>query len=1574
MSKFDFLLDVETKKKEETNADFDFLKEVVPEKKTKKEASESLYQPIFKELEQPKVQSQNITTQPSKVNQMPVIEATIQDRNTLKRFGKSFAGGGLGTVTGAASFLEAGPDMIKMAEDRLNKGVEPPGIGTVIVGEFGRGLGKIINKKLKPIEEKLSVENPTFPEKVTQGLGSAATFLIPGLGTAKGAQILGATPKVAALLGTTTSAVLESAVEGGSSYEEAKAKGMDEKSAKGAASKVFFANLPVNFILDKWMFNKIPVGKKITEILKGSSQEGAQEAIQQIIQNVAIDEPALRGAGESALIGAATGGLVGGGKAVIETAIEKKATKESVSDQPVSEERTTTIEEDLASVVPESKPVEIDPVKKEPVFVAKEETKKQDVRDSWITEEKDEVSGISGKPMTNQGVPDIKTTEDAIEFGKVATKEQVAQMETTESQVRQSAANLIKEGKIQEAVNEATKAQFLREARETYTETERKRSETVTDPDEFEKLELIKEVNRDYQKRKEQSPGPEQAMEKPRNMQDKRGRKEDVRTSRTPQKEDVQKLDAQDWQVNLPREKKIDRTINKTKIIRDVEKNFGVPIRSKITSRYGKLTAGTYHTKQELVRLKRWGELEPLTHEVAHHIEKLKNKGLGKTTGHAWLVSVMKQNPEIREELQNLDYDKSKKRAYEGFAEFMRHMLTTEEAKAKAPKFYKLFTEEILPSDKKLQKNLSLLSDQLRVWRDQGSVERVIQHIDFKGEHTKETGIKKKVQQAREWIIRNFYDEFYDIEQVTKKAEELRGEKLPPTKNPFKMATYMKSKSSIIARTFVMKKAIDQTGKPIGKGLVEILKPIPNNEMNNFIAYGISKRAVLLNKRGIEPGVDIEDAKYTIDKFQNKTWNTALDEITEWSNNLLKWVIDAGGISKEQAKIIRELNPVYLPFKRAFREELEVSTVSGGPGKLSNSGKAVKKIKGSGRPIINPIESMIQQATEMIGKAQKIHLAKLLVDLHETEGMGGFISKIPPPLGAKTITKDQFIKMMTDSNMLGEVSQEALDNVDDILTVFTQQDKYNGKENVVSIWRNGKKEFYEVHPDLYRAMSGIDVIHSGALLKLMAPFSRMLRLGATGIKVSFGLVRNPFRDTLQYNVTKKSKGYKPFTALTGAYKEIKSSEGDLIWRFKSTGGQLAGMIGFDRSATMSVYDEVLTEKLSRSGKVLKIVKNPIAATKAILDFTREAISFTEMAPRVEELTDRYKELQKEHPEWSEEDLFIESFLDAQDVTVNFTKSGYYGKRINEAVAFFNAALQGQNKIYRSFKENPARTTIRGFMTLTIPALIQWYWNKDEDWYKNLPYAYKFSNFFFKVKEGKTDVILRLPIPYDVGTIFIAAPLAGIDSMYHSDPKAVEGLFEIVKSQAPLSTTLGVPLLLPSALEPLAQVAANKNFLGVPIESKGDKFKHPTQRFNTSTTGLAKEVSKGMNSLGWQVSPKQIDYLLNSYTGGAIRQFKFGQTWDQPSDIPVLSDILLSTPDQPRRQLNEFFTDFETLSQKQSSDLATQKEKEKLQYMKLPYKTTIKRLKLISEYRNKGDVEKMNDTYREIKKELERIGY
>ncbi len=1032
----------------------------------------------------------------------------------------------------------------------------------------------------------------------------------------------------------------------------------------------------------------------------------------------------------------------------------------------------------------------------------------------------------------------------------------------------------------------------------------------------------------------------------------------------TPAEEKPQALSSRAWGKEMPKEPEDKLKINKTQILKWVEEKFKVPIRGKATRRGFHAKAGHYEQGAELIRLRVWGELEVMTHEIAHHIDKNMMKSLGQYWRREFVPKGQKQK--ALKELANLDYSPSQRRTSEGFAEFIRYYLTTEEAATKAPTFHKFFTEVFLPQNKDFADNLAQLKKKMDAWYKQGSENRILEQIDFTGEHTAEKGFVQAIVKAKEWILKNFHDEFYLIKKIEEQLGLTVDKNIRPSQSPFVLATYAKSKAGVVARTMVMEKMIDAEGNVLGPGLKEILADISSKEMRSFLAYAVAKRAALLHQRGKQSGFDGADIRYILEKYQNSKWDTAVDQLTQWSDSLIEWLVKSGGLGSSEAELIRKLNPIYLPFKRAFLDSISFTK---GPGGFVNIGQAIKRLKGSGRAILNPLEAMIAQATELVAKSQKIRVARAVANLAGKEGIGNIIVKVPAPLkvtkfpiveAIKQLYKKDLVDIPEDvKNAINEAEEGGLDG---FLTMFGQDWQYKGKDNIISIWRGGERHFYEVHPDLYRALSGIDMMKRGFLMKILGPPARLLRLGATSLRISFGIARNPFRDAFTYAVFAKRKSATIFDPILGLYKDITAKPGELVWRFKAVGGQLSGQMGLDRASTMSVYDDLLFNKLSKVGKTLHVAKHPIDAISKLINLTRDVLSLTEMAPRSMEVEHNYKHYKKTRPDWTDEDAFIQAFNDAQDVTVNFTKSGYFAKRINEVTAFFNVAIRGPEKLYRAIRERPVITVMKGLTWVTSLALWNWFKNRDKEWYRNLPPAYKYNNFFIEMG----NIIVRLPIPFDLGILFASLPMAMMDYYETHDPKYLEGLQKQVLAQIPDPT--------PTLFQPMIDVAANRDFLGKPIESEGMQYLYPTERKRHYTSEVAKSLSKGFVALGIPLSPVQIDYMLNSYTGGWIRQLPIRPVLE-PADIPVIGDLLLRMPERPMRQLNSYFADYERLQSKKSADIATPEELRELNRIKPIYKMLTRGyFKQMRRYREQQNIEAIKNTYKRIADLLARYGY
>lgn len=212
-----------------------------------------------------------------------------------------------------------GEKPVTRVQERISEGVIKGATGTVKgVADFARVLGIDSAEKVSTAIEDFNnaittVEDPNFIDSLASGVGSSLTFWIPGMGVVKGVQAAGYTARAAAMFGSAASAVMESAVEAGNVYDELVKAGKEDIATK-AAWGVFASNLPANYLLDKWIFNRFPEGKRIVNTISGGLQEGTQEVYQEAVSDIFTGKPAnLKKYLETFAVGGTIG--LGGGAA-----------------------------------------------------------------------------------------------------------------------------------------------------------------------------------------------------------------------------------------------------------------------------------------------------------------------------------------------------------------------------------------------------------------------------------------------------------------------------------------------------------------------------------------------------------------------------------------------------------------------------------------------------------------------------------------------------------------------------------------------------------------------------------------------------------------------------------------------------------------------------------------------------------------------------------------------------------------------------------------------------------------------------------------------------------------------------------------------------------------------------------------------------------------------------------------------------------------------------------------------------------------------------------------------------------
>jgi hypothetical protein len=789
------------------------------------------------------------------------------------------------------------------------------------------------------------------------------------------------------------------------------------------------------------------------------------------------------------------------------------------------------------------------------------------------------------------------------------------------------------------------------------------------------------------------------------------------------------------------------------------------------------------------------------------------------------------------------------------------------------------------------------------------------------------------LRRLRSWFI----DDLVTMDRALRESDIRPGD-LAPSEDPLEQARAWKEKASGMAAEMVLDRTRDLAGNVTGPGLKQVLQPVADR-IEDFMAYAFARRARVLIRRGMNPGILSRDAEAIIAQFDAAPgFKDAVDGLTEWSDRLMDILVEAGGLSAEARQLIRDLNPVYIPLMRVFVDELGAS--GGGTGRgLVNTGSPIKKQHGSGRAIQHPLHSLAQYAERVLSAANKMRVARALGDLATRNKIKSkWIVEVPLPLEIKQIATQRILEKMIPE-LAGQMQAHGIDKtaLDDIITnmllrlpeAMTFFDKSTqlpkgSKGNIVSIWKEGELRMFELHPDLFRTLTNMDTFQLPRFLDLVigAP-TRLLRLGATGVQAGFTL-SNLMRDSMTALVTGRHAKTGPLASAWGLWAEVEraigddTSRADMARLFRASGGQLGGYVGQDVRAMRNIRKRMLIHTPRQ--RAVYTLRHP-------LETLREILAIGEMAPRVAEFSAAYKAGEAKYGAKSE-DALIAAVNAAQDVTINFTRKGDIGRVINTFSAFWNASVQGLDKMQRSLRENPVGTSFRALAGLTLPTLLLWWRNRDEEWYRERA-AWEKATFWMMSFDGG-ETIFRIPKPFDWGFVFATMPEAALDARYNEDP----GLFaDVGKASAEMLIPEANPLKIVTATRPLVEVATNKNFAGTPIVPPRLKDLPPEQQFHPHTPRLWRALG---DVLG--VSPLEAEHLAAGYTGGVARKIPQqaelaadvagGKAIDR-ADLPIVGRFFTRGPERAARSTERFYKRIEELTIKSNGDKSTLEEEAEL---------------------------------------------
>lgn len=868
----------------------------------------------------------------------------------------------------------------------------------------------------------------------------------------------------------------------------------------------------------------------------------------------------------------------------------------------------------------------------------------------------------------------------------------------------------------------------------------------------------------------------------------------------------------------IPAETTYNKPVTRSEIIKDV--NELIPARAGRTGSY----EGLYKGDPGVIRSKNYGDVETLSHEIGHYADsKLK------ITGHdAELINAA--NAQWGSNREYAKYTPEQRRA-EGIAEFGRqYMINKEEALKNFPEYGKDFTSK-LATDSKLSGQIESISEKMRAWHAQTPEARGRGGVSFGYEN--ENTIKERAKDIGTRIYEVMVDDKIGLTRFVNDFETATGKVLKTNENPEKLARLANNSAQVKSDIMVSESNPEMAIKAlnthydgalvhdvtINSILTRLTKEVTSKEYPEYLSKGNFKNwneafdTYLVARRQLEIQSTKEkytgpmsksDAQSIIDKAP-KQFDELAQDFYNYNDNLMRVRVAEGLTSATEYAELKSKNQNYAHMARDF-EDTAAQINGRGKGKgFGNIADPMKRLseEGSARSVISPIESAIIDTYATFNMVERNRVAQAFVKLSDVNGAGRFVEKVPGNADAKN----------------------------SIFTVMTE----------------GKKQAYQTEPEYYRAIMSITENATNPIVKLFSYPAKWLRAGAILSPEFF--VKNPIKDTVEAYIYSKN-GFVPVVdTVKGVFAMFKNEE--LYNEYKSSGAIMSSFLNSDRASLSTKVNDTVKgksfESPIESAKTLvkTAKKEPI---KLPAETLRSVVSGLQWLTDISETGTRLGEYMKSKGNGKS---ITDSALAAQEVTLNFSRSGSIGKEINKMVPFFNAAIQGTDKMVREFYKDPKGVSSKIATAITLPTIIITLLGINDQEIQELP-DYERDNFWI-LRAG--DKLVRIPKPLGLN-IFANITEQSIKYMYDKNPKSIK---EFIKDSA----SGFVPNLIPTAALTLAEWTSNYSFFReanvVPQALQNAK---PEKQYNAYTS----ETAKLAGDITGQ-SPMKIDNAINNLGGG-----------------------------------------------------------------------------------------------------------
>ena len=538
----------------------------------------------------------------------------------------------------------------------------------------------------------------------------------------------------------------------------------------------------------------------------------------------------------------------------------------------------------------------------------------------------------------------------------------------------------------------------------------------------------------------------------------------------------------------------------------------------------------------------------------------------------------------------------------------------------------------------------------------------------------------------------------------------------------------------------------------------------------------------------------------------------------------------------------------------------------------------VKRSKGSGRDVINPLDTYVEYIQSIVNRAQQNRVARTFHQLYQTNSSMSAIAKYVPVSGV-----DEYKKWSQDIQAYLDLSNGF--NPADVFDNMEKMTRKKGSDgqNLTVYLENGAIVRYEItDPSLYNLLSGRDGRNLNTFARGLKRVTNTFARLTTGINPMFS-VKNAIRD-MQHSINWGSwasnygsgiaKWMENFVYTADNYiKEQRGLKTDKAYaQYRALGG------GESERYNTRDYKSVKGLRKELLGQ------NPTAFETA-KSIVWKAMTWEDLN-NIIEMNSRLIEYRFGKQETKTLEGRKRAFMNAQEATVDFQRRGLggVGSFLSAAIPFFNATVQGIDQQVRMFSSSErsrlgtrlAKTAINNALMGVLQVLMVGVFGDDDDkeGYSWLLDSTKNDFFLFPLHWIDNDVargFVRLPLAQDAlskGMFAFGRNLAAgtLGEEYQDEFSAdlLKTAYDIILDQIPDT----------SIFSSFIDVLLNQTWYGTQMESDYKQKLSEVNRTNTNMPEFFNLLAQRLSAMGAHgkfASPIMLKYLFQQNTG-VIGQF------------------------------------------------------------------------------------------------------